>query len=101
MCFENYFNLIYSINKRITTNMSKEFCPTCGYKTLDRVVVTVDADGNRNYRGRRIPKSTKGLRVRLFNLFYKKKKISHVIAFILKSILCQCLAVENIQIIQY
>jgi hypothetical protein len=43
--------------------MSKEFCPICGYKTLDRVVVTVDAEGNKSYRERRFPKSTKGLRV--------------------------------------
>ncbi len=43
--------------------MSKQFCPHCGYKTLERVVVTVDAEGNRIYRGRRKPLSTKGLRV--------------------------------------
>lgn len=47
--------------------MSKEFCPICGYKTLDRVVVTVDSDGNKTYRERRFPKSTKGLRVNVFH----------------------------------
>lgn len=50
---------------KITTNMSKQFCPHCGYKTLERVVVTVDAEGNRIYRGRRKPLSTKGLRFSL------------------------------------
>ena len=46
--------------------MSKQFCPHCGYKTLERVVVTVDSEGNRIYRGRRKPISSKGLRVILY-----------------------------------
>ena len=61
--FQEFFCKKIFKKKRVTTNMSKEFCPTCGYKTLERVVVTVDADGNKSYRGRRKPKSTKGLRV--------------------------------------
>jgi hypothetical protein len=56
--------------------MSKVFCPHCGYKTLERVVVTVDADGNRIYRGRRKPMSTKGLRV-FINFKHKKLKLSY------------------------
>lgn len=55
--------------------MLKQFCPHCGYKTLERVVVTVDADGNRIYRGRRKPMSTKGLRV---SFFYKIHKLQLV-----------------------
>jgi len=43
--------------------MEKKFCPWCGYKTLQRVVVLVDSDGNRVFRERRKPISTKGLRV--------------------------------------
>ena len=43
--------------------MAKEFCPTCGYKTLQRVIVTVDANGNKVYKGRNKPISKKGLRV--------------------------------------
>lgn len=50
---------------KITTNMSKQFCPNCGYKSLERVVVTVDENGNKVYRGRRKPVSTKGLRYSL------------------------------------
>lgn len=49
---------------KVTTNMSKLFCPNCGYKSLERVVVTVDADGNRIYRGRK-KLITKGLRYSL------------------------------------
>ena len=45
--------------------MGKEFCPYCGYKTLERVVVTVDSEGNKVYRGRRKPKTTKGTRFSL------------------------------------
>ena len=59
--------------------MSKQFCPQCGYKTLERVLVTVDADGNKVYRGRRKPASTKGLRVScLFcccSWFYRRVRI--------------------------
>lgn len=43
--------------------MSKKFCPNCGYQTLDRYIVTVDSDGNKVFKGRRKPLSTKGLRV--------------------------------------
>jgi hypothetical protein len=45
--------------------MEKKFCPWCGYKTLQRVIVLVDSDGNRVFRERRKPISTKGLRVNL------------------------------------
>jgi len=50
---------------KVTTNMQKQFCPSCGYKTLERVIVTVDEDGNKVYRGRRKAASTKGLRYSL------------------------------------
>ena len=43
--------------------MSKQFCPNCSYKTLERVLVTTDNDGNKIYKERRKPLSTKGLRV--------------------------------------
>lgn len=43
--------------------MEKQFCKYCGYKTLERVIVTVDSEGNKVYRGRRKPFCTKGLRV--------------------------------------
>ena len=33
--------------------MEKQFCPKCGYKSLERVIVTIDSDGNKVYRGRR------------------------------------------------
>ena len=35
---------------RTTSNMSLLFCPCCGYKTLVRVVATVDAEGRRQLR---------------------------------------------------
>lgn len=43
--------------------MEKIFCPYCSYKTLQRVIVTIDSDGNKIYRERRKPLNTKGLRV--------------------------------------
>ena len=53
--------------------MSKQFCPNCGYKSLDRVVVTVDENGNKIYRGRRKTPSAKSLRVKFF--FFLKLNI--------------------------
>jgi len=41
--------------------MSKQFCPWCGYKTMERVIVTVDEDGNKIYRGRRKTPAAKSL----------------------------------------
>ena len=43
--------------------MGKQFCPACGYKSLERVVVTVDENGNKVYRGRRKAIPAKSLRV--------------------------------------
>ena len=54
--------------------MAKEFCPTCGYKTLQRVIVTVDANGNKVYKGRNKPISKKGLRVILGLLIWSLLK---------------------------
>lgn len=51
--------------KKVTTNMEKVFCPLCGYKTLQRVIVIVDSDGNKVYKERRKPLTTKGLRFSL------------------------------------
>lgn len=46
---------------KITTNMSKQFCPFCGYKSMERVVVTLDENGNKVYRGRRKTPSAKSM----------------------------------------
>lgn len=46
---------------KITTNMSKEFCQHCGYKSLERVVVSIDENGNKIYRGRRKTPSAKSM----------------------------------------
>jgi RNA-binding protein NOB1 len=48
---------------KVTTDMSKVFCPFCSYKTLKRVLVTIDDNGNKVYRERRKPVGTKGTRV--------------------------------------
>ena len=45
--------------------MEKQFCPRCGYKRLERVVLMVDSDGNKVYKGRTKPPSIKGLRFSL------------------------------------
>jgi hypothetical protein len=41
--------------------MSKQFCPFCGYKSLERVVVTLDENGNKVYRGRRKAPTAKAM----------------------------------------
>lgn len=46
---------------KITTNMSKQFCKHCGYKSLERVVVSIDENGNKVYRGRRKTPSAKSM----------------------------------------
>lgn len=46
---------------RITTDMLRQFCKNCGYKSLERVVVTIDENGNKVYRGRRKTPSAKSL----------------------------------------
>lgn len=51
---------------RVTTDMSKRFCPNCSYKTLERVLVSIDSNGNKVYQERKKKPSLKGLRVRLF-----------------------------------
>ena len=56
---------------RTTTILSKQFCPSCGYKTLERIVEVINQFGEKTYVGRRKPKSTKGLRV-IFRILNKK-----------------------------
>ena len=92
-----YFKSI--TQNRITTNMAKEFCPTCGYKTLQRVIVTVDANGNKIYKGRNRPMSKKGLRVFLnFLKFLFKLAFKFMLNL---SFHCQRQREANIQTIQY
>jgi|688.fasta_scaffold1292509_2 hypothetical protein len=56
----------------MTTILTKQFCPSCGYKTLERIVEIIDEFGEKSYIGRRKPKSTKGLRVNfVFNFICK------------------------------
>lgn len=43
--------------------MEKKFCPHCGYKTLQRVILIIDSDGNKIYKERRKPITSKGTRV--------------------------------------
>lgn len=46
---------------KITYDLSKQFCPKCGYKTLKRIIEVIDLNGNKKYFGRKT--TTKGLNV--------------------------------------
>lgn len=72
--------------------MSKQFCPFCGYKSMERVVVTLDENGNKVYRGRRKTPSAKSMTVIKFFIYFKTKQI---INDFFPSSRCQCQEVEN------
>ncbi|OWF37986.1 RNA-binding protein NOB1-like [Mizuhopecten yessoensis] len=51
---------------KITSNVLKEFCPTCGNNTLQKVTMTVEDDGSiRYFLSRRRPVSTRGTKFSL------------------------------------
>lgn len=69
---------------KTTTNMKKVFCPSCGNKTLKRVSVFVDKDGNkRMFINFKKNISTRGKRVRIINCPALKNNFFKCTAFLM------------------